>query len=156
LYREVRAVLAIKLKKILWIGFIFLLIGYPLSCMISISNYRENQILLTRKNMSKVTIGMTYKDVTLLLGYPNIVLFSTAKDLESFKKARLIEDFFVKPDIYQDSKTKTGGLDWLYFYGPDNIDGCPIYSFNSVTGRLIRVSSRFLTRNEESPCYYFV
>jgi hypothetical protein len=93
--------------------------------------------------MPKVKPGMTYQDVTSLLGYPNIVLFSTAKDLENFRKARLREDFFVKPDIYQDQKTKSGELDWLYFYGPDNIEGYPIYSFDSATGRLTRISSRF-------------
>jgi hypothetical protein len=136
-------VLSIKFKRIFWISIIVLLIAYPLSCVVSINKYREDQILLVKKNMSKVKIGMTYQDITSLLGYPNIVLFSTLKDLENLRKARLREDFFVKPDIYQDPKTKSGELDWLYFHGSDNIEGYPIYSFDSVTGRLSRVSSRF-------------
>jgi hypothetical protein len=133
----------VKTKTIILSGIIFLLLFYPIGCVFSTYSYRSSQISWLTKNVLKIKKGMTYQEVHSLLGYPSFVFYSTDKDIKKFRKINLRKSYFIDSETWHDTKTKPGEIDWLYFYGSDNSEGFPVFSFNSSTGKLISVGRRF-------------
>jgi hypothetical protein len=125
-------------KKILLIVCTLLLVSLPMTYVIYERVYREVQQHWLKDNMQKVRLGMTYKQVESLLGDPHAILFNSRDDLKNTKmnlKNNIIEVFTF------DSGTKPGEIGFLYFYDDSN-PNWPIFSFDSTTGKLTRISRR--------------
>jgi hypothetical protein len=134
--------LSVKFKEIAWIIVMFLFICFPTSC--SDTSYKEAQEKAQfKKNMLRIKLGMTYKDMKLILGNPDITLFSTIDEFNKFNQTISKQELFGTVDTQIDSRTKPGEIDWMYIEG-DNANplGWPVYSFDSNTGKLIRSSRR--------------
>jgi hypothetical protein len=130
-----------NLKAIAWISIISLLIAAPISCIDNRSFKEEDKFA---KDMQKVKLGITYKELRSLLGSPTVILFSKLEDFEKYSKTdpKIIPIYILETN--HDSRTKSGEIDWLYVhYDENSIDlGFPVYSFDLNSGRLIRVSRR--------------
>jgi hypothetical protein len=134
-----------KLNIAVWIVIASLAIIFILKSNFNTYSSNENKGSLTKKNMQKVKLGMTYKEVRSALGSPTVILFLTTKELEKYKKMdpKKLPIYIFETD--RDSRTKSGEIDWLYVLNDRNSleFGYPVYSFNLGTNRLARVSRRF-------------
>jgi hypothetical protein len=129
-----------KLKTIFWLATMFSFVALPLSCGIDTYIYRKIQEDWIEKNTPKVKLGMTYKDIESLLGYPTIIFFSSSEDLKRFKDVNVRKSSL---EAFRfDSNTKVGEIEWLYFYYRDKLPDWPVYTFDSKTGKLIRISRK--------------